>query len=275
MAASFLAQNYESLQSEAVQLAGGLKDLAQRATVYHHLFRASGRNHAFPLIAAHGALWAGGYFRFGMRLGRLLSLQFALSPQSRREKLQQLEAFANAFRDINRRVCVDSYINFHFTARFGDHPDAAEFVPAALLEALTLVHQARRACRELSDAEKRTVFEAHFRHEQTNVVGPAVAEAVAGFDWPVVRFVALRPLIRFAYFPRAQSFWFRDFSRQEERIEKGLAAFDLAAQVGWRGVESTLAEYQVLPDTLFTEPIRHFAKLRAAILGNEKGPVVA
>src|SRR5437016_565395 len=129
MAAAFLSRNYESLKSEAIQLAGGLTDLAQRATVYHHLFKASGGNHAFPLIAAHGALWAGGYFRFGMNLGKGLALQFAFDPETRRRKLQQLHDFADAFRDVNRRVCIDTYVNFHFTARFGDHPDAAEFVP--------------------------------------------------------------------------------------------------------------------------------------------------
>jgi hypothetical protein len=51
-----LAREYEALTREGTRLAGGLCDLAQRATVYHHLFRASGGNHAFPLIAAHGAL---------------------------------------------------------------------------------------------------------------------------------------------------------------------------------------------------------------------------
>ena len=52
---------YDSLRSEAERLAGGLNDLAQRATVYHHLYEHSGGNHIFPLIAAHGAMWARGY----------------------------------------------------------------------------------------------------------------------------------------------------------------------------------------------------------------------
>ena len=72
-----LADEFAALTREAERLAGGLRDLAQRATVYHHLFRASGGNHIFPLIAAHGALWAGGYFRFGQRLATALAWQYA------------------------------------------------------------------------------------------------------------------------------------------------------------------------------------------------------
>ncbi len=75
-----LAAAYERWHDEAERLAGGLHDLAQRSTVYHHLFAASGRNHVFPLIAAHGALWARGYFRFGMRLGAWLSLPALVEP---------------------------------------------------------------------------------------------------------------------------------------------------------------------------------------------------
>jgi hypothetical protein len=161
-----LAREYESLTQEAERLAGGLKDLAQRATVYHHLFQASGGNHAFPLIAAHGALWAGGYFRFGARLAKVLSWQYAASPLRRRQQLQALEAFADAFRAINRRVCVDTYVNFHFTAKYGDRPEARALVSPELLEVLNVVHAARLEGRELPDDQKKEVFRAHFLDEQ-------------------------------------------------------------------------------------------------------------
>ena len=75
-----LQSHYDRLQREATLLAGGLTDLSQRAAVYRHLFLASGGNHAFPLIAAHGALWAGGYFRFGMRLGQLGTILTLVGP---------------------------------------------------------------------------------------------------------------------------------------------------------------------------------------------------
>ncbi len=54
MADLSLKTAHDDLRAEAVTLAGGLTDLSQRATVYHHIYRASGGNHVFPLIAAHG-----------------------------------------------------------------------------------------------------------------------------------------------------------------------------------------------------------------------------
>jgi hypothetical protein len=261
-----LAREYEALTREGTSLAGGLYDRAQRATVYHHLFRASGGNHAFPLIAAHGALWAGGYFRFGQRLAEVLSWQYALSAVTRRQCLQQVEAFANAFRDINRRVCVDTYVSFHLTARYGDDERISRFVEGEQLRVLRLVHTARRAGRELPDEQKREVFLAHFLDEQSRVVGPAIEQAVASFAWPLVRFLALKPWINFAYFPRQQPFWFRNFADRDERIAKGLQAFDRATQAGWAHVEQSLGDYHVLPESPFQNPDRYFANFRAGFL---------
>jgi hypothetical protein len=263
---SELTREYEALRAEATRLAGGLRDLAQRATVYHHLFRASGGNHAFPLIAAHGALWAGGYFRFGRRLGEALSWQYVLSKEKRQQQLAKLEVFADAFRDINRRVCIDTYANFHFTAKYGDDPRIAEFVSPDLLEALKLVHAARRADRELSDREKREVFLVHFLDEQTRIVGPAIEQAVGEFDWPLMRVLALKPVIRFAYFPGRRWFWFGNFAQRDERIAKGLQAFDYAAQVGWSHAEQALRCYAVLPNAFFADPVKYFADFRTAFL---------
>src|SRR5258708_624498 len=164
-----LRHHYDHLLREATRLAGGLNDLAQRAAVYHHLYQHSGGNHAFPLIAAHGALWARGYFRFGMRLGWLWSLTDLASPQRRQHRLTLLAAFADAFRDINRRVCIETYASYHFTRMFGQHPRAGELIDPALIEALMRLHAARKRGQELPDDEKRLVFEAFFHHEQTNV----------------------------------------------------------------------------------------------------------
>lgn len=261
-----LALEYQSLTREAERLAGGLKDLAQRATVYHHLFEASGGNHAFPLIAAHGALWAGGYFRFGARLAEALAWQYAWSSIRRREQMEALESFANAFREINRRVCVDTYVSFHFTARHADDPNISKYVSPELLAALRMVHEARSEGRDLPDERKREVFTAHFLDEQRRVVGPAIEKAVAAFDWPVVRFVALKPLVRFAYFRGGRPLWFANFADREERIEKGLAAFDAAADVGWRRVEQALGEYRVLPPAFFADSASYFADFKTAVL---------
>jgi hypothetical protein len=261
-----LHDDYAALRSEATRLAGGLRDLAQRATVYHHLFAASGGNHAFPLIASHGALWAGGYFRRALRLGDLLSWQYLASPVRRQAQLQSLADFADAFRDINRRVCIDTYTMFHFTARHGRNPAAAEFVSADLLEPLNRLHDARRERRELPDAEKREIFEAHFLWEQRCVVGPAIAQAIEEFHWPLVKALALRPPVRFAYFPRGVRMWFRNFASREERIANGLRAFDMAAAAGWDFVELALRHYAVLPDAFFVNPRTYFADFATNLL---------
>ena len=249
-------------------MAGGLTDLAHRAAVYHHAFEDSGRNHIFPLIAAHGALWARGYFAFGMKLGAALSWQFPFSAEKRRQSLMDLHAFADAFREINRRVCVDTYASYHFTARFGDHPDAAQFVRPRLLSVLNELHAARRKGHEMPDSAKRNVLEAHFMNEQEHVVGPRIAQAVQEFRWPLVKSLALRPLVRFAYFPNAEVFWFRHFDRAEERIERGMRAFDIAAAVGWDRVEGTLRKYEILPDAFFAGSARHFESLRETVLSS-------
>ncbi len=257
---------YNFLYRKGERLAGGLNDLAQRATVYHHLFEHSSRNHIFPLIAAHGALWARDYFRFGMRLGWLCSWQYAMSPQRRRRCLTDLAAFADAFRDINRRVCIDTYTSYHFTRRYGNHPDAVQFVESRLLEALNRCHSARRHGRELSTREKREVFKVFFLNEQETVVGASIKQATDVFDWPLIKFVALRPVIRFAYFGRRRRFFFRNFANKDERIEKGLGAFDIAAAVGWDYVEARLDDYHILPDAFFVNSEKHFAVVQETVL---------
>lgn len=263
-----LGRMYASLTDDARRLVGGLPDLAQRATVYHHLYRASGGNHTFPLIAAHGALWAGSYFRFGRRLAEALSWQYAWSPALRRSQLQRLESFADAFRDINRRVCVDTYVSFHFTAKFGDDDRASQYVSPELLRVLRTVHAAKRTGQALSDAGKREVFLAHFLDEQQRVVGPAIEKAVAEFDWPLVRSIALKPWVRFAYFPRSKRLWFADFTNRQERIENGLRAFETAANVGWENVEQALRNYDVLPTVFFADPVKYFADFETAFLAS-------
>lgn len=50
----------------------------------------------------------------GLRGGALLSAQFPLSPAVRRDQLRRLHAFADAFREINRRVCIEANSAYHF-----------------------------------------------------------------------------------------------------------------------------------------------------------------
>ncbi len=261
-----LKREFQRLQAEGTRLAGGLTDLSQRATVYHHLFEDSGGNHAFPLIAAHGALWAKGYFRSGTRFSQMLSIQYVLRPAIRQRQLAALDDFADTFRDINRGVCADTYANYHFTKKYGDNPAARALVDPEIFDALDQVHTARREGRTLTDAEKRAVFVAHFLNEQQHVVGPTLDRATDAFDWPLVKLIALRPIVRFAYFPGGQRLWFRNFADRNERIARGLQAFDVAAGVGWDEVQAALARYDVLPKAFFADSIRYFTGLREATL---------
>lgn len=257
---------YAAIRGEATRLAGSLTDLGQRAAVYHSLYRDSGGNHVFPLIAAHGALWARGYFRFGMRLGRWMALQFGFNGQRRRDQLQALAAFADAFRDINRRVCVDVYANYHFVNRFGDRAGAENYMPAPIFDAVQRVCRAREHGRSLSNDERLAVFEAHFRNEQVHEVGPSVAQACAALDWPIMKWLALQPIVRFAYFPGWQVLRFHNFADVEERIRNGLQAFAWGAQVGWPVVEERLRHYRILPAEFFTEGAGFFSRLRETVL---------
>ena len=266
IAHSELRRSYAQLQREGTLLAGGLGELTQRATVYRQIFRDSGRQHMFPLIAAHGALWARGYFQFGFRLARVMAWQYFHSAAKRAEQLAALATFANAFRDINRRVCIDTYANFHFTARYGQSSAASDFVPQDLIAALEQLHAARRAGIALTSDQQQALFSAHFLNEQQHVVGPSIAAAVAAFRWPVLRWIALQPLVKFAYFPHGVRLWFRDFTSAEQRIANGLAAFKIGEQVGWDEVEDALRNYRVLQARFFTQPEVNFAELRRGLL---------
>lgn len=244
-----LVKHWIALRAEAEELAGGLTDLIQRATVYRQIWRQSQGNHAFPLIAAHGALWAGGHFRFGRRLASILKWQ-SLRACDREAKMVRLDRFVNTLRDINRRVCIDTYANFHFTARHGVAANVQEFVSPELCNALGKVHAAIREGRSLTNEERLDVFTTHFLNEQEHVVGPTVQQAFADLDWPLVQTIARRPVIRFAYFRGRERLVFRNFADREDRIRNGRLAFQFAANAGWANVERALRTFAGMPEGL-------------------------
>jgi len=261
-----------SLRQEATSLAGGLGDLAQRASVYHHLFEHSGGNHCFPLLAAHGALWASGYFRSGMRVGSIVSWGHAAagSERHRQELMRRLTKFANDFRDINRRVCVETYFVYHLSNADHLFSAAERLVPSDLLDQMARCHAARRAGRTLSNRERRSLFKAFFLWEQATIVGPAVERAFVEFDWPIIKAMALRPKISFAYFPRSSPLVFSNFSDTAERIEKGLRAYDMAASAGWEKVDLELRSYGILPSDFSVNPKHYFRTLLSSLgLGDD------
>ena len=257
-----LSRDYRRIHQEATVLAGALTDLGQRASVYHHLYEDSGGRSVFPLIAAHGALWGAGYFALGMKVGTLLSAQFLFDPAVRRDKLSQLHAFADAFREINRQVCVEAYTAYHFSKLHGRAPDAERYLQPRLLAALNRCHRAQALHEPLPQPARRELFEAFFLWEQEVIVGPAVEQALAALDWPLIRREALRPRIQFAYFASSRDMGFADFASTAERIEKGMRAYELAEQAGLKQVEAALCRYGVLPRAFFHDSLAHFSGLR-------------
>lgn len=192
----------ERLRARATALAGATGDLVQRASVYHHLYADSGNNHSFPLLAAHGALWASGYFRAGLRFGSIVASGRRLMGDDADQLRSMLASFAEQFRDINRRVCVETFFIYHLTADPKLIVSAERLVPASLLVEMDRCHHAKQIGRVLSDRERRELFKAFFLWEQANIVGPSIEQAFGDFDWPLIRSLALRPKIKFSYFSR-------------------------------------------------------------------------
>ncbi len=254
-----------ALRARAVVLAGTTRDLAQRASVYHHLFAHSGGNHSFPLLAAHGALWASGYFRRGLRFGALVARLRSLGGADPAALMARLETFAERFRDINRRVCVETFFIYWLSADPRLRNEAERVIPPQLLVQMDRCHAARRGGYALNDGERRALFEAFFLWEQANIVGPSIDFAFADFDWPLIHALALRPKIRFAYFAH-DPLCFRNFGDTRERIEMGLRAFDRAQAAGWPAVEQALADYDIMPDAFLANPARYFTALSESLL---------
>jgi hypothetical protein len=171
--------------------------------------------------------------------------------------------FFNALRDVNRQVCIDTYVQFHLSRRFRRHPDIEKFIAADFLRPLCRLHDACQQGRSLSEPERRTLFEAHFFHEQDTIVGETVDRAARALTWPLAKFITLRPRVRFAYLPPHTCIPFHNFADRQERIQNGLRAFDVAARVGWRQVERSLAAYGLLDSLAVDDPDRYFARLVA------------
>lgn len=258
-----LHAEYEKLKSQADVLAGELLDIPRRASILTNIYLDSGRNHCFSQMAAHGALWAINYFEAGGTLGRLIGYRYFYSRSEHAFRMGILREFAESFRRVNRLVCIDTYTNYFFTQRFGERPGVEEIVEPRLLDALNRVHHAKRNGLSLTREEKRNVFEQSFHCEQEITVAPGVAKAVEEFECRIMRALCLRPIVRFSFFPRLRYLWFRDFSNKDERINKGMLSYELAANAGWDKVFEAMKYYGQMPPAFFKDPEVHFHELKA------------
>jgi hypothetical protein len=265
-----LTERYAELKEEATDLAGGLEEIPRRVVILDRLYRDSGGNHVFSLIAAHGALWASRYFEVGGALGRFIARRYFYSPKERAYRLGLLDEFARGFRKVNRQVCIDTYANYQFVKDHGQAPGVDQILPPTLLDALHRIHEARCSGRRLTPAETRRCFEQSFRCEQEVTVAPGVKEAVSGFQCRIMKALCLRPFVRFAYFPWFRFLFFRDFSDQDERIAQGMRAFDLAERAGWTRVRKAMHHYGIMPARFFDAPDHCFAEIQES-LGTNPG----
>jgi hypothetical protein len=261
---SDLAAAYAGIKAEARALAAGAGDMPQRVALLHSIFEDSGRNHAFPEVALHGALWAYGFYERRGAVSRAISYRYFYDRDERARRAYMLFVFSQGFKEANRSVFIDTYANYFFTKRHGEAPSAETIVAPQLLDALNRVHRAARTGRTLSRAERAGVFETSLLFEQETTVGPKVKEEVSKFDCPILTRIVLKPVVRFNYFPHLTVLRFHDFSNTEERIEKAVRSYELAERTGWPHVTRCIRYYGVLPERFFADPLSYAEGLKGA-----------
>lgn len=183
---------YRALRAEAVRQAGPLTDIARRVVLHHQLYIDSGKNHVFPLVALHGALWAAGFFDSSGRLGQMLRLRYFYDARERASRMAMLNGFAEGFREVNRLVFIDTYTNYLYTKHYGEVAAAGGILHPELFDGLVRMHRANRAGASLSPIEKRELFSRSLRFEQEVTVAPGVQAEIAKFDCPILRFLCMR-----------------------------------------------------------------------------------
>lgn len=259
-----VATGLAEIRAQAQALAGEPGDMPQRVAVLHSIFLDSGQNHAFPEVALHGALWA---YRFYDRRGTLMKLityRYFYNARERARRAAMLGRFSDGFKVANRSVFADTFTNYHLTKRFGEAGGLERVMPPELIEALNRVHHAARRGRQLPQHERGEVFRTALLYEQETTVGPKVREEVGAFDCPVLTRLVLKPIVRFAYFPRGHYLRFRDFGNTEERIEKAVRSYQLAERVGWHAVAANIRRYEALPEQFYADPAGYAAGLPAS-----------
>lgn len=237
---------YQQLCHEAENLVGAADDLKRRAIVYHHLYKDSYGNHVFPLLAAHGVLWGDKYMRYGEWLGNISAYKYVFCKGGREKKVQALQSFLHAFREINRQVCVGAYATYYLTKQYPNEPDVQQFISSEMAQYLNRCHEAAQEKNSFEIEEKKALYSSFFHWEQKAIVGSDVLSAEREFEWACMKFFSLRPIVNFSYFPFYRKLAFCNFINAEERVQNGMKAFDIANKVGWGRVEEGLRAYRLL-----------------------------
>ena len=243
-----LAKLHQELVNVARKLAGNSDAIGQRIVAHYSVYRDSGRNFTFPLLALHGAGWAHGYFRcLNFLLPWYATFRFPISWRKRAQFKETMIRAMAGFKAANQRVLVDTYANYHFTKRFGRVSGAATILPQPLLSILNQVHEATANGEPLTNNCKSLIYSESFEWEQSNSVWPMVERTIRDINDPIVRAFAFRPIVRFAFFPQWKVLFFSDFTKTRERIDEGWKAYHIAECVGWATTENAIRKYTILP----------------------------
>ncbi len=243
------------LMREAVAYAGRPEDVAPRVAKLHQVFLDSGRNHAFPEVALHGALWARAFFSRQGAVSALLRQYVVRDPKWQSKELgalEQINALSQALLATNRQVFLDTWVNYHFSKKYGRVAGAERFIAPPLLAALNSMHDANKSKKPLTRTQRSELFQLALLWEQENSVSPLVTKAMDDFDAKVeamgLAFLSeavRRPLVRFKYFPHTKFFLFRNFADKEERIERATESYEIAEAIGWDAVMRARHDYAV------------------------------
>ena len=259
-----LDRAYDAIRADATRLAGGPGDMPPRVALLHAIFEDSNRNHVFPEVALHGALWAYGFYERRGTVSRAIAYRYFYDRDERARRSYMLFEFSQGFKEANRSVFIDTYANYVFSKRHGEEPGAEDIIAPALLEQLNRVHHASRRAHTLTPAERAAVFDCALLFEQERTVGPKIREEVGKFDCPVLSAIVLRPVVRFSYFPRTTYMVFSNFGNTEERIEKAVRSYQLAERAGWPRVGGDIRLHGVLPQRFFESSSRYADELADA-----------
>ena len=145
---------------------------------------------------------------------------------------------------INRRVFIEVYTSYHLVACCGEDPELETYLPRPLITAIAASQAAGAHGQSVPIDQKRELYQRFFEWEQHAIVGQAVTDAVARLDWPMVQWLAMKPVVRLGYFGAFDWLWFRRFDSTAERIASGQRSFEIANRVGWSRVEALLPSDQ-------------------------------
>jgi hypothetical protein len=217
------------IRVRAEAAAGPLVSMRLRSVGYLELYDTSKGGCTFALVAAHGALWASWYLicaRFAAMFFAIFDISGRLST---RDKYRQFDAYVLVLKTINQLVMVESYVLIHCIKELGREAAMQVGYPSELVDGYGDIMDGQYVEVE----QLRHLYHVHFEWEQERVVSNALDEGFAVFTWVFMRNLCQRPWVWFSYFKVGKSMNFKSFTDRDERIEKGLIAFDRASELGF------------------------------------------